>query len=347
MVSNAQTAGIGYRYLNNFEGRIALFCNESSEYTMLFEGNRTKLANIPGRALVQIDKATYESQIYLAFEGEKEYERVQNIQKYVMVCNEKYVGMQARVIPEIPKSLDVEYVEKHFPQANTKDELMLGLDYATIEPLNLDLKENDLIVLSGKKSDSRSIFAKYIIDIFLKKKFGETELYVLDSMAGKWSELEMIPETVFYSADADSSASIVAEIGQIAEQRYQNYINRHSDIQKSEPWIVVIVDSYDAILELSSNKSAMEALKDIWGKYCGMKILFIFTDINNANIPFNAPEIMKIIKERKKYIIFDEISNIKITDIPLSLTRKYTKPLEIGDAYIVEDGDVKKVRTIN
>ena len=52
---------------------------------------------------------------------------------------------------------------------------------------------------------------------------------------------------------------------------------------------------------------------------------------------------MKIIKERKKYIIFDEISNIKTTDIPLSLTRKYSKPLETGDAYLVEDGDVKKI----
>lgn len=69
--------------------------------------------------------------------------------------------------------------------------------------------------------------------------------------------------------------------------------------------------------------------------------------INEISIPFNAPEIMKIIKERKKYIIFDEISNIKTTDIPLSLTRKYSKPLETGDAYLVEDGDVKKIRTIN
>ena len=108
-----------------------------------------------------------------------------------------------------------------------------------------------------------------------------------------------------------------------------------------------MVDNYDAIMALSSNKNAIATLKDIWSKYSGMKILFIFTDINNASIPFNAPEIMKIIKERKKYIIFDEISNIKITDIPLSLTRKYTKPLEVGDAYLVEEGDVKKVRTIN
>lgn len=347
LVSNGQTAGIGYRYLNNFEGRIALFCNESSEYAMLFEGNRMKLPNVPGRALVQIDKATYECQMYLAFEGNKEYERVQNIQKYVTKCNEKYAGMKARVIPEIPKCLDIEYVEKHFAQANTHNELMLGLDYASIEPLNIDLKENDMIILSGKKDMSRRAFAKYIINMFLEKKFGETELYILDSMAGKWSELEMLSETVFYSTDADSSTSIIMEIGQIVEQRYSNYVNKHSNILESEPWIVVLVENYDAILALSSDKNVMATLKAIWSKYSGMKVLFVFSDINNASIPFNSPEIMKIIKEQKKYIIFDEISNIKITDIPLSLTRRYTKPLEIGDAYLVEDGDVKKIRTIN
>lgn len=347
LVSNGQTAGVGYRYLNNFEGRIALFCNESSEYTMLFEGNRTKLPNVPGRALIQINKATYECQMYLAFEGNKEYERVQNIQKYVGKCNERYKGMKARVIPEIPKCLDIAYIEKHFAQANTENKLMLGLDYASVEPLNINLSENDMIILSGKKETSRRAFVKYMIHMFLEQKFGDAELYVLDSMAGKWSELEMLPKTVFYSIDADSSTSIVTEIGQIAEQRYQNYINRRSNIQESEPWIIVIVDNYDAILALSSNKNAMAILKEIWSKYSGMKILFIFTDINNASIPFNAPEILKIIKERKKYIIFDEISNIKIIDIPLSFTRKYTKPLDDGDAYLVEDGDVKKVRTIN
>lgn len=310
LVANGQTAGVGYRYLNNFEGRIALFCNESSEYTMLFEGNRTKLPNVPGRALVQIDKATYECQMYLAFDGDKEYERVQNIQKYVTSCNERYVGMNARVIPEIPKCLDIGYVEKHYAQANTNDELMIGLDYETIEPLSMNLNENDMIVLSGKKDVSRKAFAKYIISVFADKKFGKTELYVLDTLAGKWGELEILPQTAYYTTDADSSISIVTEIGQIVEQRYQNYINRRSNLQ-DESWIVVIVDNNDAILALSSNKNAMATLKDIWGKYSGMKVIFVFTDINNASIPFNAPEIMKIIKERKKYIIFDEISNIK------------------------------------
>lgn len=206
---------------------------------------RTKLektSKVEGLALIQ-------------FDGDKEYERVQNIQKHVTSCNERYVGMNARVIPEIPKCLDIGYVEKHYAQANTNDELMIGLDYETIEPLSMNLNENDMIVLSGKKDVSRKAFAKYIISVFADKKFGKTELYVLDTLAGKWGELEILPQTAYYTTDADSSISIVTEIGQIVEQRYQNYINRRSNLQ-DESWIVVIVDNNDAILALSSNKNA-------------------------------------------------------------------------------------------
>ncbi len=347
LVSNGQTAGVGYRYLNNFEGRIALFCNESSEYAMLFEGNRTKLPNVPGRALVQIDKSTYECQMYLAFEGDKEYERVHNIQKYVVQCNEKYGGMKARVIPEIPKVLNVDYVERNLSLANTNGELLLGLDYASIEPMTFDLMESEMLILSGKKDVSRQAFSKYVVKMFLEQKFGNVEFYIMDSIAGKWSEIEALPETSYYSTDANSSSSIMAEIGQIAEQRYLNYINKRRGSLESEPWIVVIIENNDVITALSSDKTIMLTVKDIWSKYKGMKIFFIFTNINNANIPFNAPELMKILKDKKQYIIFDEIANIKLTDIALSTTRKYAKPLEFGDAYYVEDGEVRKIRTVN
>lgn len=347
LVSNGQTAGIGYRYLNNFEGRIALFCNESSEYAMLFEGNRTKLPNVPGRALVQIDKATYECQMYLAFEGDKEYERVLNIQKYVVECNERYKGMKVRVIPEIPKVLNKDYVEHNLPLANTNGELLLGLDYASIEPVTFNLMENEMLILSGKKEADRQAFAKYIVRMFLEQKFGDVEFYIMDSIAGKWAEIEALPETSYYSAEADSSSSIMTEVGQIAEQRYLNCINRGIGSLENEPWIVVIIENNDVITALSGDKTIMPTVKDIWNKYRGMKIFSLFTDINNAGIPFNAPEIMKILKDKKQYILFEEIGNIKLTDIALSTARKFAKPLEAGDAYYVEDGEVRKIRTVN
>lgn len=36
VIANAQMSGIGYRYLSNFACRVALFNNDSSEYSSLF-----------------------------------------------------------------------------------------------------------------------------------------------------------------------------------------------------------------------------------------------------------------------------------------------------------------------
>lgn len=347
IVANGQTAGIGYRYLNHFEGRIALFCNDSSEYNMLFEGSRMKLPCLPGRALIQVDKAVYESQMFIAFEGEKEYERVKDIQIYVSQCNKKYPNQKAKIISEIPKILDMKYVKEYFPNINEQEKIMLGLDYDSIEPVSVGIYDNNLIVLTGKKEDSRYAFARYLLDLFQQQIYGEVEFYIMDSMLGNWSEMEMLPETAFYSTDTNSSLSIISEIGQIVSERYMNLANHSLANLDSESWIIILVESYDAILSMSSDKTTMSIIRDLFGKYSEMKILFLFSNINNANIPFNAPEIMKIIKERKKYFVFDDIGNIKLTDIPLSVTRKYAKPIDAGDAYVIDENEIRKVRTVS
>lgn len=129
VIANLQTAGIGYRYLNSFEGRITLFCNETSEYSMMFEGNRMKLPNVQGRTLVQIDKAVYECQIYLSFEGEKEYERVQAIRKFVSEQNERWTGRFAKGIPEIPTELSLEYIEKKLSGCGAGEQYSIRLRF--------------------------------------------------------------------------------------------------------------------------------------------------------------------------------------------------------------------------
>ena len=77
IVANPQTQGIGYRYMSNFGSKLALFCNDSGEYSSVFDYCRMQLPSVPGRCIIEKDKQHYECQTYLAFEGEKEFERVE------------------------------------------------------------------------------------------------------------------------------------------------------------------------------------------------------------------------------------------------------------------------------
>lgn len=80
IIANSQTAGVGYKYLSNFANKIALYCNDSAEYTNIFDHASLQPDDVAGRCVLEIDKRMLECQTYLAFDGVKEIERVQQMQ---------------------------------------------------------------------------------------------------------------------------------------------------------------------------------------------------------------------------------------------------------------------------
>lgn len=345
VIANSQTAGIGYRYLNNFEGRIAMFCNETSEYGMLFEGNRIKPANVAGRMLVQLDKFVYEAQSYLAFEGEKEYERVAEIRKYVENCNVLYENsLLAKKIPEIPMTLSYEQLTINYELEESLESVPIGLNYETVTPYYINIKESKLWALSGRKDSGKGKFTRELINL-IDRQVNGIELYILDDIQAKWNDLEFDEKTEFYANDTDSVESIISELGQRLKNRYENALSKAETTDSK--WIILVIESFDVITEISKNKLIMPIMKDIIEKYNEMNVLVLFTNIQNTAISFNAPELMKMIKDSRNYIIFDDVANIKLTDIAASTIRKNAKPVEKNDAYIISDNELTKVKVIS
>lgn len=345
VVANNQTNGIGYRYLNNFEGRMALFCNETSEYSTLLEGCRLHPQNVAGRGVIQLNKAIFEVQTYLPFEGEKEFERVQEIRKFVEVQNDKNVGQKAKVIPEIPKELDSAYIRTNYPSYLQKNQIVLGLDYGTVQPSVLQMLGVGILTLSGKKEKGKDIFARYIVDSICNTESG-AELYIFDSMNRKWKDYEYHASVVTYNTVADNVTSFVDEIEQRLQQRYEEVAAGETTTLDNEPWLVLLLENSDTISEISANKTTVASIKNIISKYKDMKVIILLADIENATISFNAPEFLKLVKENRKYIVFEDVSNIKLCDIPISVTKKYAKPIEMFDAYYINDNELTKLKTI-
>ena len=90
--------------------------------------------------------------------------------------------------------------------------------------------------------------------------------------------------------------------------------------------------------------NALDAYKNIIGRYKDMKVCII-TYIENKNITYNDPEILKNIRDNRNILFFDDVANMKLFDVPLAMMRKYKKPIEVGDAYYIKDNDVIKLKT--
>lgn len=345
IIANAQTAGIGYKYLANFSSRIALFCNDTSEYGALFDHCGERIASIPGRSIVELDKQRFECQIYQAFQGEKEIERVQAIRTYVAEMNQLNEAKKARQIPLIPALLTVDYVKEQFGKCmENAYSLVAGLDYATVMPYVQNFASMGLLSIIGREGMGRHTWLKNSIDMLEMMYPGQSNVYVVDGIGKKLVDLKDKKNVVGYSMKASAAIEYVKEMEKQLRERYEALVAEDESVLVHAPLLVLVVDNSDALIAISEDMEAVAAYRNMIGRYKDMKVcMIVFAD--NATIPYSAPEVMKHIRDQRNYLFFDDLTNMKIFDVPMSLTRIYKKPVEKGDAYYIKDNECIKIKT--
>lgn len=346
IIANAQTAGIGYKYLSNFAVRIATFCNDPGEYTALFEHCGQRLDNIPGRCFVEIEKRHLECQCYLAFPGEKEFERAQKIREYIAQTNAVCGDMAASRIPLIPAVLNEKYMMEAFhSMMRQRFAVAAGLDYDTVMPHLLDFSSLGVLALSGRDGAGKHNWLRYAVDMLETAHPGQLSLYVADSIGKRLASLKDRESTRGYSILADEAVRFVKEIEGQLKERYDALAAGEESVLTHAPLLLLVIDSYDAATAVCNDREAMEAYKNITGRYKNMNVCVIISAVENAPIPYSAPEIFKNIRDQRHMMYFDDIANMKIYDMPLAVARKFRKPIEAGDGYYIRDNECIKLKT--
>lgn len=336
IISNLQTTGLGYKYLANFSGRIAMFCNESSEYMTLYGSCKLRPDETAGRCLTEIDGEIYECQTFLAFEGTKEIERVNNMHAFVDQINAVYGNITADKIPEIPELLTPDYVDHTFRRKN--DENIIGIAYDTVAPVYTDHNKCNIITISGADNMGRTNFIKYFALQMLNREI-DTHIYIADDFRRKLSDIGQ--ENVSYDLDPDEFIQKIIMIEVLLEEKYKRLIHQENPEKEIT---LIIINSQEVYTAISDSKDALNALKNIMGKYKVLNVYLLFGAVPNAQIAYGSPDIYKMMKETKSILFFDNLDNCKIVDIPLAIKRKNQKKIEPGDAYYIFEDEVSKVR---
>lgn len=345
VITNSQTAGIGYKYLSNFSARMALYCNDSNEYSSLFDHCSERIDSIPGRSIVEIDKGHYECQSYLAFKGEKEIDRVQDIKKYISEVNAANNHVMVKRIPLIPASLTKGFMVEQFSNyMEDKFSIVIGLDYATVTPYVLDFSSAGLLAIAGREGAGRHNWLKYSVDMLSTMYPGMSKVYVVDSISKKLVSLKESDNIIAYSMIADDAIKYIKEIEMQLKDRYDALVTGNEDTLNDAELLMMVIDNQDALLAICNNADGLAAYKNIIGRYKNMKVCIV-AFVDNANIPYSAPEIMKNIRDQRNFMYFDDMSNMKIFDVPLALSRNFKKPLELGDGYYIKDNECVKLKT--
>ena len=97
---------------------------------------------------------------------------------------------------------------------------------------------------------------------------------------------------------------------------------------------------------LKNNVTLMDKLKNMCKQYKDYKFCVICSNIENTQISFSASPLMKELKEYDNYMIFEEISDIKLVATTMKQQREEKKTLNPGDGFLVLNGKMERIRTI-
>lgn len=341
VIANAQTNGLGYKYMSNFSTRVALFCNEPSEYSTLFGSCHIRPDEVPGRGLVEIDKSIYECQTYLAFDGEREIDRVEKMHDFITSINMKYAGKRAVPIPEIPDVLSEEYLSTNFVSNQKKDDLILGLNYDSVAPLTINMQKTNLLALTGAEDSGQTNFIKYLIHAMCQKK-ELVNLYIFDDFRRKLASESKGKDNIFYEIGSNQCKDIMVKVNLFIQEQYQKMI---AGDELSEKWNIFVFNNEDVVNAISNDKDLINQIKDFIKKYKMLHIFILIGHIPNAAITYNSLEVLKIVKENKNILFFDNLDNCKIVDIPLAYVRNNKKRITTGDAFYICGNECSKVKT--
>ncbi len=342
VITNAATSGLGYKYMSGFSTRIAFFCNESGEYATLFGSGRMQPDELPGRCLVEVEKTLYECQSFLAFEGEREIERVRRMREFVDEINARYPNVRAVPIPEIPELFGEGYVYDHFPDRQSGSSRVLGLSYATVSPLVTDISRVNMLAVSGAEGMGQSNFIRYFIHGMRGVK---TEAFIFDDYKRKLECLKSEENggmEISYYLDAESCAEVVLRMEMRLKDRYQRMVGGGNP---GDGLLLLVINNEDAYEHLSGDKIAMAAFKNIIGRYRMLGAYVICGAVPNAAIAFGSPEMYRLIKESRNILFFDDIERLKLLDIPLATVRSNRKSVKAGDAFFISGNECVRVRT--
>lgn len=347
VAANAQTTGLGYRYLSYFPTRIGLFCNDSGEYSTLFEHCRTAPDNLPGRCLIAYDNRHLECQVYQSFEGEKEFQRVEKMRSFVEQINKQYVSVVATAIPVVPKILTEELAYSVIKTPLQPYQIIAGLDYATVEPVIMDISQLGLFAISGRKKMGKGNFIRYILSSLEKNRHNApVQVSIIDSFERKLSNLQNLEIVTDYSLAPEKALEVISQWNTELQNRYESLVSGNVDAIQKAPLLLLIIQNRDVAERISADRSVLAQYKNFFTRFKALKVSVIYSDFENAAIQYGAPEAIKALRENRNFMFFDDLVKLKIVDVSTSTLRQYRKQLETGDCFYLTENGIMKMKSV-
>lgn len=116
------------------------------------------------------------------------------------------------------------------------------------------------------------------------------------------------------------------------------------DESQSDDLLLLVINNNDVAKVIYEDMDAMNQYTDMISRYKNLKVGVIFTNYENVNVSYDAPEPIRNIKQERHLLYFDDLDNLKVFDVAYEDMKANKKRLQLNDAYYIKDNSVVKVK---
>lgn len=336
IVTNQDTSKLYSKYMAAFLNRVVFHCNDSSEYRNVLDKCRVQPKNVTGRALIEYNDQIFSCQMFSAFDSDNAKDRQSESIRVIRELNSRFPTDKAMSIPTVPNKVTFDFIWNNYKFGKTgKYEIPVGIDYGTIDPVKVDMNKIGSFFICGAPKTERGNEMMLNIAKELERRSDKlpVELYAIDSYERQLSALSDMPITKKYTLDPNYIVELMEYIGAEAEKRQNMKIENNFNLLEEASLIVVAIQNNDAIEAMGGSSAAMDAYKKLRKKCKEVKICFVFTDVENENLAYNSPEVLKMLKEGRKGFSYISLAELKWLDVEYADKKANRKPLGENDCF--------------
>ncbi len=349
IVTNPTVTGIGFKILTNFSKKIAFYSNDSDQYSGLFERCKTEPDDLPGRAIINMDGGIREFQTYLSFDAAKEIERIEIIREYVKEVNKSCENKHARRIPTIPELVDENYLMTNYGDQNEYMkvyEYPIGLSYSTIEPVYFRVLRNPLVAIQGHNEIGRLDYTKYLISRMERnRQDAPVKAYIIDDISRELEDISDMNIVAKYTIVATDVINILKEVASEVDSRY-DALAEDASFLDDKPMLVIIINTPIAMDIIINDDMTSQYYDLITNKLRGCKACIMHTNVDNSEVTYATPSLIKELSTNAAHVVFEEIKQVRNIEVPPSFANANTKKMSYGDAFYIDNGVMARIKTI-
>lgn len=342
VLTSPLASSFGYRLLAYFSNRYSFAANDNSDYGFIFDHCKLRPDNVPGRMIYQSERQFYEAQTYLVFDAEREIERIKLIREFIEQINARYAASNDVAIPEVPEIVTPEIIDSLLEER--QDFLVpVGMSYKSIKPVCVDLIDRISIVIAGKKHFGRRSFVHYLVNYMNNNNAqAPVDTYILDNYKDEYKDLADVETVKLYTTDEDVFNQNLMNVFNTLEERRA----KKEQPKPEDPFALLVINSNDYYQNLTMKRDILEIYKKLFTKYKNDKVFIVILDCEVTVGTMNLCEFLRLVRDERCAMAFENISEQHVMELPGQITRKYQKKIEPGDAYLMDATSFYKVRAV-